>query len=65
MTTIDLRSVPGGHLQDIPERCGRCGKRLVADIGGTVFGEVDALRVCLNCDTPEAYWSAYDARGDL
>lgn len=62
MTSIDLRTVPGSHLQDVPDRCGGCGKRLCVDLGGTVFGEVDGLPVCLHCEVPEAYWSAYDAR---
>lgn len=61
MTTLDLRTWQG-HVEDVPDRCPRCFKKLLADVGPDAFGTVTDGRWCPNCDVPEARWSAYDGR---
>lgn len=48
--------------ETVADRCRTCGKTLLADIGGSITGEAEALLFCPSCDalTPESSWAHFD-----
>lgn len=61
MTTIDLRT-GNGRYEPIRKRCGKCGKKMLADIGPNIYGDDGTHEFCPSCSplTPESSWAAVD-----
>lgn len=38
--------------EPIPDRCPRCSKAMVVDIGAGLWGQGQVLAYCLSCGTP-------------
>lgn len=51
-TSVALADLGGEPVED---RCGRCGKKLVVDLGAGLWGQPQAIFYCLGCGVqPEA-----------
>lgn len=54
MTVMDLGGEP------VPDRCGRCGKPMCADVGAGLWGQPQVITFCLSCGVQpeEIGWEA-------